>query len=169
MMFRQPPLSLRSARSPQEVLALIESQAERDRLVMWFKIKPFWKPVLARLDGHRFRLRQHRNFGNSYGPLLYGEVLADGSGSEIRARFRMHPLALGFLLLWLAGVAAFGVIGTLQTPSPGDSPRWVWPLVSLAFAGFALLQVRFGRWLGKNERRTLCSFLEEVSGTAPSD
>lgn len=163
-MRREPPVRLRSARPADEVVRLIESQTVGDHLAMWFKVKPFWKPIVGRVRGSRFRLRQHRNFGNSGGPLLYGEVVADGAGSEIRGRFRTHPLARVFLLVWLAGLAAFAVIGALQSPSPGsDIPRWVFPFAAVAFGGFAFLLVRFSWWLGKNERRAIWSFLEALT------
>ncbi len=163
-MQREPQLRLLSEIPPEEVLALIESKAERDHLAMWFKVKPFWKPVLARVKAPRFRLRQHRNFGNSYGPFLYGQVLPHGNGSEITGRFRMHPLVRAFLVLWLSGVAAFGALGALQGPSPNSGgPRWLFPLAALAFAAFAVLMTRFGWWLGKNERRTISEFLEDLA------
>lgn len=163
-MQRETPLRLHSTRSPQDILRLIGSRAHPDHLAVWFKVRPFWKPILARVDGPRFRLRQHRNFQNSFGPLFYGEVVPNAEGSEIRGRFRMHPLASGFLVLWLAGLVAFSVIGAVQDPSPGSSaPRWVLPLFTLALGGFAGLMVRFSWWLGKNERRTICQFLEDLA------
>ncbi len=163
-MRREAPLRLHSALPPQDLLRLIDSRTGRDHLAVWFKVKPFWKPVLGRVDGPRFRLRQHRNFQNSFGPLFYGEVVPIAAGSEIRGRFRMHPLARGFLALWLAGLVAFGVIGAIQGPSPGsDLARWHLPLFTLAMGGGALLIVRFSWWLGNNERRTIRQFLEDLT------
>ena len=156
-------------RPPQEVLALIEQGTRRDQLWLWFTFRPFWKPVLARVVGNRFRLRQHRNFQNSFGPLLYGEVAPSEAGSsEIRARFRMHPFTVGFTVLWVAGALAFGVVGTVGAPADG-TPRWVFPAVSLGFAAFAVLLVCLGWWLGRNEQRTIWTHLEQVTRPASQE
>ncbi len=81
-----------------------------------------------------------------------------------------HPFARGFLTLWLLGVAAFGLFGAFQEPvQASDPPRWVWPLVSLAFAAVALLHVRFSWWLGKNERQAIGEFLEDLVGREKSE
>ncbi len=156
-------------RSADEIIHLIERGTQREGLAMWGKIKPFWKPLVARISGYRFRLRQHRNYGNSFGPLFYGEVQPTHAGSEIRGRFTVHPAAQGFMLVWLAGVAAFGVFGALEGPTPESSiPGWLFPLTAVGFGGFAVLLMRFSWWLGTNERRTIYTFLEDLARGEPS-
>jgi hypothetical protein len=152
---------------PEEVCARLSGAIGREGILL----DAGEQEVVGHVHGGTFRLRVGSSFRNSFRPYLHGRVEAVPEGSRIVVRLGLHPLIKPFMLCWLGGTIAFGLLwsaallldgfGTWNTPEPARR------LLLLAPAGmfaFGILLVRFGRRIGRGEERRLLAIARQWWG-----
>ena len=89
---------------------------------------------------------------NSFRPIFFGRIEADGDGALISGRFRTEPIVLPlvviFLIAWLPTNGFFGVILS--------APVLLFPLVLVVMIGFC-------RFLARDEPRLICEMIADVT------
>ena len=121
------------------------------------------KDILAKINGATFRLQKRRNYRNGFAPFLYGRLVATENGTRIEGKFRMHPAARAFMVFWF-GFLALMAIAVLLLPAHGqpETARFSVLQVTAGLAAFGVALVKFGGWLGRNEREALVDFLKRT-------
>ena len=121
------------------------------------------REILAKINGAAFRLQKRRTYRNSFAPFFYGKLMAAENGTLIEGEFKMHPAARVFMVFWFSFLAVMTVTALLL-PSSGNSEsgRVAVLLVVAGLAVFGVALVKFGGWLGRNERVALVDFLKRT-------
>ena len=133
------------------------------------EVDPQWKllgsrPVLGTVSGSQFTGYKRIPYRNSFRTFIFARFHQAGAGSRIVIRFGMSPFVTAFMALWFGMLALVGggmFLGATSAYLRGGAPPETWAfLVSpLIMAAFGIGLVRFGRWLGRNERSFLAEFL----------
>jgi len=124
-------------------------------------------PILGRLAGNEFRLHKRRPYHNSFGPLLLGRVMAEGTGSRIEGYVSVWPSARLFIRIWFAVVALIGVPAFLVSIQRAISDEfsgdwWVGLVVPPGMLLWGLLVRWLGAAIGAPEKDYLREFLEQA-------
>ena len=161
------PTEYRVRLSPEELLALISTKIDAERLGFSLSGYAGEKPFLGRTWESRFRVQKRRSYRNDFHPFLFGEVERAHHGAIVRWHLGMSPWAKRFMWLWFGFLALFSLIwipGVLLKVLSGEcGPETLWwtlPPVGMALFGLGLL--RFGRWLGRNEEAALREWLRDT-------
>ena len=118
------------------------------------------KPVVGRVDERSFRLRLRLKYRNSFQTFLFGTIVEDGRSTRLRCRVGMHPIAAAFMALWLTAVAGLMISALSALGDEAEIGLLLGvPVAMIAFGGGL---VWLGRWLARDERRRLISFLEQM-------
>jgi hypothetical protein len=175
-MAKRLDIVLHSDYPPQTCLAKLAEQIDRDeRTLFLFSGYKGKKPILGRIAGNEFRLHKRRYWHNSFGPVLFGRMTADGRGTLVEAYWEVWKAVRIFLRIWLALVVLFSAplfpsalrcaIGAKCTIQ-GD--YWVGLIVPPAMILFGILLPRIGATLSFHERKHIVGLLERslVAGSA---
>jgi len=60
------------------------------------------KPFFGEVDNNKFEIYRHIKYGNSFLPIAYGRIEADGLGSKIIIRISLSASAILFMIVWFA-------------------------------------------------------------------
>jgi hypothetical protein len=127
--------------------------------------------IICKINGHNFRLRQKRSYGNSFGPYFYGKLKQAEIGTEISGDFRIHPFVFAFMALWFGLLIVIGGVMVLTSFTQWvtghyDHTKNANPLVGvfapLVMAIFGIGLVKFGKWLGRSEEARMSEFLQQT-------
>ena len=123
------------------------------------------KEILGRVRGDSIRLQKRRNYGNSFAPFFYAQLIPTADGTRVEGRFAMHPAAKIFMAFWYSALALFALTFLLrpQPSLPGTPPQAIIGLiVAIAMALFAFALIKFGGWLSRNEPPVILTFLKQT-------
>jgi hypothetical protein len=146
---------LRSDYSPDACLARLAEQIDIDQRTL-FSLSGYRgsKPILGRIAGNEFRLHKRRSWHNSFGPVLYGRVAADGRGTTIEAYWDVLRSTRISMRIWLIFAALIGtpiflrsVMQLLDGRTRMVGELWVGLVVPPAMILFGLLLPEWGRCL----------------------
>lgn len=169
-LLRRWDVILRSDFDPGTCLARLSEQIDIDRRTI-FSFSGFTgkRPVLGRIVGREFRLHKRRYWHNSFGPVFYGRVSADGSGTRVEGYWSMWKIVRIFMGIWLVFVALIGSLVLISfvrqiiadhTLIPED--MWLGLLVPPGMFLFGLLLPRLGAALSFHERKHIVELLEHA-------
>jgi hypothetical protein len=124
---------------------------------------------LGKVVNHGFKIWRSRGYAqsrNTFAPILYGVVHADGEGSHIEGHFQINPVMRLFLLVWFVGTtvmaAIFLIAGALRaTPESTalDALPFLIPAL-LPMIGWTIL--RWQQRKGREDEMKIRSWIEEV-------
>jgi hypothetical protein len=162
-------LVLHSEYSPGECLARLAEKIDVDRLTLFsFSGYQGKKPVLGRIVGNEFRLHKRRYWHNSFGPVLYGRLSSDGTGTAIEAYWDMLRGTKISMRIWLVFAAIFGtpiflksVMQLLDGKIRMVGDLWVGLVVPPAMIFFGLLLPELGAMLNFRERKHIVEMLHQ--------
>lgn len=151
---------------------LADALGERGVTSWWSRMTT--SGVAGKVTYDRFQLHwNNARMRNSFRPFLFGKVRDTGGTCVVTADFRMHPFVKAFMFVWFAGLASFGlvfVVAALFGSGEWEPSGAIMPFAFLlSMAGFAVLLVKVGQWLGGKEKKRITEFLEETfEGTIES-
>lgn len=129
------------------------------------------KEFLGKVVNQGFKIWRSRDYAqnrNTFAPILYGVVGADGDGSRIDGHFQINPVMRLFLLVWFVGSAVMAAIflmaATLRaTPESTalDALPYLIPAL-LPLIGWLILRWQQGK--GREDEIKIQSWLEEICG-----
>lgn len=157
------PALLRGAvriRSPLSMQEARKRLFDGVRRVHWYTL--FGSTGLAgTLRNDAVRLVWHRPlFRNAFRPMLVATLAADGRGSALMGRFRLHPYVVSFMVFWF-GFLALQLALALAT---GPDAALAGMDVLLLVAGLLVMQA--GRLLSRGDRvRIAAALCEALDGT----
>ena len=70
------------------------------------------RPIVGVVRDHKFRIRKRPAlyyYYNLFAPIFYGTFREELTGTLIEGHFSIHPVAIGFLILWNVGI--IGLVG----------------------------------------------------------
>jgi hypothetical protein len=147
-------------------IALLESATVKDSPFGTMFLKSH--TIIAKINGAKFRLREKRGYSNSFAPYFYGEMRANGEGTEISGDFRLHPFVIGFMALWfgmlfvMGGVMISSIVQLATHHVSAKSNPWIGIFVPVLMMVLGFAMVMFGQWLARNEKVRIIRFLETV-------
>lgn len=123
--------SIRTRRAPQEVQRLLK----RNVGSRWeiFSHEPFTGSV----EESTFHISLRIYGRNSFAPVLHGTIRADGEGSRVRIRARLHPSVVIFSIVWL-GVTCRALFAGISMAAQGRSPSLA-SIAGIFLIGYVLL------------------------------
>jgi hypothetical protein len=148
--------------SASEALQRIIDGTAREGLLYLEPTRPRYREFLSRVSGNRFRIwkwsARGRGRRNQLVPMLRGEVRDTEGGSELRARFVLHP----FAKIWppLAPIIFLGIAATVWFQS-SDLKGKLFAGFSLLFACFLGFSALSGRGR-KQEEAQITQFVEKL-------
>ena len=151
--------------SPEELLALISTIVDEERLGFSLSGYAGQKPFLGRVSQEGFRIQKRRSYRNDFHPFLFGEVERAPGGSIVRWHIGMSAWTKWFMRVWFGFLAIFSVVwipGMLVKFSEGDQDAVWWSLHPVGMALFGWGLIRFGQWLGRNEELALREWLRDT-------
>ncbi len=100
-------------------------------------------PFTGTVDTSTFELRPVLGYGNSFAPIAHGSFATGITGTRVEVVMRPLPSVSVFMAVWLAGVAAFLVVGLVVAVR--DPSRSWFALVALLFLafGYGLMMLGF--------------------------
>jgi len=114
-------------------------------------------PLIGVITDTTLRLRRRLAYRNSFQTFLFATMKREGDGTRLRCRFGMHPVAVGFLVVWFCFViVGLGVGLTVAFDLFGidhglDRPLWPAAVVPVFMAVFALFWLKFSRRLAEED------------------
>lgn len=133
------------------------------------------KPVVGSIAGRDFRLHKRRYWHNSFGPILFGRVTADGRGSLVEAYWAMSRWTRTFVRVWI--IFAIAVIApilfnllrcAINAGCKVQGDWWVGVLVPPAMILWGLLLPRLGGALSFHERKHIVAMMEQTLVAGPT-
>jgi hypothetical protein len=174
-MAKKVDIVLHSDYAPETCLAKLSSEIDTDPWTL-FPLSGYtgYAPVLGRISGNEFRLHKRRHGHNSFGPVLFGRVQADGRGALVEAYWGKWPVSRFFMRMWLILAAVIGTPIFLMTVQDlvrhGFAGTENWGIGLIVPPGLALLGVlspRLGAALSFPEKRYVLEFLEKTLVASP--
>ena len=129
--------------------------------------KPSEEKILTRPDtlfrgtisSNDFSIIRTLNYRNSFVPLIEGNFMASGSGSDVHVKFKLHPVIIAFMSVFFLFGLAFLAFGLFYYFSGNDSGKFA--LMGLGFVLFAPALVLFGfKFELKKSKEALTKLLE---------
>ncbi|MBI1181075.1 MAG: hypothetical protein GC201_10990 [Alphaproteobacteria bacterium] len=160
-------IELHSPHSPAECarrLRLVTDPARR------FRGK---NPLIGLVEDTSLRLRRRIAYRNSFQIYLFATVGPELGGSRISCTFRMHGLAIAFIVVWfsLVGiglavgiVAAFDLFGIAPAM---HGPLWPAAILPILMAVFAWVWLKLARKLAIEDEAFLIEFLRFALDAEP--
>lgn len=114
-------------------------------------------PLIGVITDTTLRLRRRLAYRNSFQTFLFATMEREDDGTRLRCRFGMHPVAVGFLVVWFCFViVGLGVGLTVAFDLFGidhglDRPLWPAAVVPVFMAVFALFWLKFSRRLAEED------------------
>lgn len=169
-MAKQLDIVLHSDFPREACLSNIREQIDVDRWTL-FSLSGYRgdKPILGRVVGSEFRLHKRRYWHNSFGPVLFGRVIAEGQGSRIEGYWDIWRGPRIFIRGWtiLAAIIAIPVLaGSLRELMNNksllqDNP-WLGFAVPLGLVLWGFVLPWIGAALSFHERKHVVQLLERV-------
>jgi len=176
-MARKLDILLRSDYSPDTCFAKLAEQIDLDQRTLFsFSGYKGRKPVVGRIEGNEFRLHERRYWHNSFGPVLFGRITADGRGSLIEAYWEMWRSVRIFMRIWLgfavlmgAPIFLYSLNCAISRKCSDQEALWLGLIVPLGLVLWGLLLPRLGAALSFHERKHIVELLERtlVAGEVP--
>ncbi len=94
---------IRTRLTSQQVREALAAHLEEEK---WFRIG--WpnqkndKRFAGRVMDGGFEIHRILGYRNSFAPVSTGTISSDGRGARIEVKMRLHPLVIGFIVVWLA-------------------------------------------------------------------
>lgn len=119
------------------------------------------KPAIGGPSGDGFELRKRISYRNSFQARLLLELAPQGRGARLRCRIGMHPLAKGFMLVWLGIVTSFALIFPAEVlRGPDAGPQLLFAFAPLGMLAFGIGLVVLGRKIASGEHDFLRDFVK---------
>jgi hypothetical protein len=101
------------------------------------------RPFIGTVETSTFELRPVLGYGNSFAPIAHGSFATGITGTRVEVVMRPLPSVSVFMAVWLAGVAAFLVVGLVVAVR--DPSRSWFALIALLFLafGYGLMMLGF--------------------------
>lgn len=126
---------------------------------------------LGKVVNQGFKIWRNHDYAhnrNTFAPILYGVIRADGDGSRIDGHFQLNPVMRLFLLVWFVGSTVMAVIFLIAaalraTPESTalDALPYLIPAL-LPLIGWIIL--RWQQQRGRADEERIRQWLEEISG-----
>jgi hypothetical protein len=111
---------------------------------------------MGKVVNHGFKIWRSRRYAqsrNTFAPILYGIVRADGEGSRVDGHFQINPVMRLFLIVWFVGTTVLAVLfltGGMLRATPESTaleaiPYMIPALLPMFGWGLLLWQQRRGR------------------------
>ncbi len=157
---------LRSNFGVEESLRRIREATDAPKLQFFF---PFGdggsKPVFAELRGNRVKLWIRKQRRNDFAPCFFGTFSAEGSGSRLIGRFRMHRPAQLVSVFWFTFAVGIMLVTLPELVghfrnlnSQGELSGFDFMPLGLFISG--ILIFKYGRRIGKPDEALLLDFLQ---------
>lgn len=158
---------LHSDYPPETCLAKLSEQIDLDERTLFslsgFKGK---RPILGRIEGNDFRLFERRYWHNSFGPVLFGRMTADGRDTLIEAYWEMWKPVRVYMRVWLAfavlictPIFAKSLWCAINSQCSHQENPWVGLVVPPTMVLGGLLLPQLGAGLSFQERRPIAELL----------
>lgn len=148
---------------------------ERLREAVDGSLVPFGKkPVIGSVGDRKAMLRKRLRGRNSFQTCLRVVFADTPSGTRLDCRGGMHPAVIGFMTIWLGGVALFGGAVFLSSviALTGAAESEIPPAIGLAAPPalllFGLLLMLGGRGAARTEETFLLDFVGETLEARPA-
>jgi hypothetical protein len=128
---------------------------------------------LGKVVNHGFKIWRSRSYAqsrNTFAPILYGVVRAEGEGSHIDGHFQINPVMRLFLLVWFLGttvIAAIFLIAAALRATPESTALDALPFLLpalLPMIGWIIL--RWQQQRGRADEERIRQWMEEVMRNA---
>jgi hypothetical protein len=126
---------------------------------------------LGKVVNHGFKIWRNRDYAqsrNTFAPILYGVVHADGEGSRVDGHFQINPVMRLFLIVWFVGttvMAAIFLIAAALRATPESTGIDALPyLIPALLPTIGWLILRWQQRKGKEDEIKIQSWLEEICG-----
>ncbi|MEN3953573.1 hypothetical protein [Iodidimonas sp. SYSU 1G8] len=122
-------------------------------------------PLIGTITEAGVRLRRRIAYRNSFQTYLFGTFSTDSGGTRLACRFGMHPLAVGFLIVWftfvligvgIGFVVAFDLFGLDEQ---AGRPLWPAAIVPAFMALFAFGWLKLARKMAEEDEEFMVEFL----------
>ena len=162
--FGSTPIKYRLDLPSEAVLAKIEENLQDKSFISLIPAFFSSKDFAGKIKGNRVRIRrQHVFFHNSFAPILYGTVTANGQGCVLEGTFKLHPFVKIFMVFWV-GFLLF--IFSLSQFFPGESAQAHGTVQESSIFLFMMLMgimlVFGGRLIGKQDEKSVREFLDQL-------
>jgi hypothetical protein len=124
------------------------------------------RPVIGKVNGHRFQMCKRIYYRNSFMPILHGELIPTPQGTYVRGSFWFHTLVILFLIVWFGFIASMLYQGILAILS--GNGFWLALVLPIGFLVFAVLFVWIGSLLEKPSKAYVIAFLRRTLDFQPS-
>ena len=119
------------------------------------------KYILGKFHDTSFRLQMRRNYQNLYASYLYGQFIAQDSGTLIYGKFKMNLFARVFMIIMCSICATFTIF-PFVVPTNDVAGRvvafFIFGSVSIVVIG----GMYFSRMIGRREQSTIIMFLKNT-------
>ena len=123
--------SIETSLTSDEVRNALASAAEPRK---WFRFGPGRCSFEGEVGIDSFRLRRIIGYRNSFLPDIRGRIMATNGGSTVEGTMSLHPIVLGFMIVWFGGVLLIGGAMSVAMLARGVwQPMVLVPLGMLAF------------------------------------
>jgi hypothetical protein len=124
--------------SPDEVIQRIQSVL--DNSSRWFFTSiDHNRPYCGKVEGHTFTISRIIWYGNPFLPRITGSVKQYATETQINIKFRLHPIALLVLGVWIAILAFLNWSNYQEIGSSLDEAKVYFPLILLPLTYIILM------------------------------
>ncbi len=143
-----------------EVLQKLRDDTAR---MLSFDILMRSKSFAGSINNDSFKLNWIKtNVRNSWAPLVTGHVTPQGNRTKLVVSFRVHPVIIVFMLLWMTGATFVAVTFALSMSREGYGPA---AYLAMLFPVFGVLLVSIGVLVGRNQQRTILKYFNNLPDT----
>lgn len=138
---------IRTLLTKQEVLKRLDSVVEPKRSFHFFGSRE--KPYQGKIAGPHFEVSRIINYGNSFLPMIKGDVESEIIGSSVLISMQPHIFVIVFMPLWVGGMGVFFLVTLISLLSSSlqvniTNPSLLRPLEAMfVFCVAALVAFKF--------------------------
>lgn len=166
-LFRSETINLTTDLSRTECVKRLTAQVDGNLRIFGTK------PLVGRIRESSLRVARRIRYRNSFQTWLSANLIDAGGGTRLICRLALHPLVRIFMIVWFTGIILIGGLiglgagaGLMTTLLRGTGPLSPGPvlatLVPLGLLGFGLGLLKFSRYLARDERDFLVSFIKDT-------
>jgi hypothetical protein len=126
---------------------------------------------MGKVVNHGFKIWRSRRYAqsrNTFAPILYGIVRADGQGSRVDGHFQINPVMRLFLIVWFMGTtvmaAIFLIAGALHATPESTAIDALPYLVPALLPTIGWILLIWQQRKGREDEERIRDWLEEICG-----
>jgi hypothetical protein len=102
-------LTIETTLAVEEAQRRLAEAVEPRQYVRW-PFQPRSKPFEGSITGERFEISRVIGYRNSFLPRISGQIRQGSIGASIDVTLALHPVVMIFMIVWLLGVGAAGLV-----------------------------------------------------------